>query len=171
MWLSPRSLRQLTVLFFLATPFINCMAFKTTSLAVFIAGVASILSLSYLRVCAVWRWNRFIVAFFGISWLSVVASCFTLIISIKEIMVEGYCNLLIMGPTLPSLFITTFFNHTAVSLAITYGVCKNTIDEDLAFRENICLMLGKSLPTFSKALLHDSQICYMWVLTRLEVIY
>ena len=150
------------------------MAFKTTSLAVFITGVASILSLSYLRVCAVWRWNRFIVAFFGISWLSVVASSFILIFSIKEIMVEGYCNLLIMGPTPlpgPSLFITTFFNHTAVFLAITYGVCKNTIDEDLAFTENICLMLGKNLPTFSKALLHDSQICYMWVLKPLEVIY
>jgi hypothetical protein len=147
------------------------VVFKTTSLVVFITGVASTLSLSYLRVCAVWRWNRFIVAFFGISWLSVVASCFTLIISLKEIMVEDYCNLLIVGPTIPSLFITTFVNHTAIFLAITYGVCKNTIDGDLAFRENIRLMLGKRLPTFSKALLHDSQISYMWVLTRLEVIY
>ena len=86
-------------------------------------------------------------------------------------MVEGYCNLLITGPSLTSLFITTFFNHTAIVLAITYGVCKNTIGGDLAFKENICLMLGKSLPTFSKALLHDSQICYMWVPKRLEVIF
>ena len=86
-------------------------------------------------------------------------------------MVEDYCNLLITGPTLPSLFITTFFNHTGVFLAITYGVCKNTIEGDLAFTENIRSMLGKRLPTFSKALLHDSQISYMWVLKRLEVIY
>ena len=86
-------------------------------------------------------------------------------------MVEGYCYLLIMGQTIPAPFITTFFSHTAVFLAITYGVCKNTIGGDLAFRENIHLMLGKKLPTFSKTLLHDSQICYMWVLKRLEVIY
>jgi hypothetical protein len=61
-------------------------------------------------------------------------------------------------------FIVGVVNHTLVFMAITYGVCKNTLSGDLTFRHGVNVMLGKSLPTFSKALLHDSQIAYAYVL-------
>jgi hypothetical protein len=123
--------------------------------------------LSYLRVCAVWLWNRFIVGFFGVAWLSVVAATFTLIRSIKTTALEGYCTPIIEdGPLVLAPFITGFFNQTVIFLAITYGLCKNTLsrDEDQTFRNGILLMLGKSLPTFSKELLHDSQISYLIIM-------
>ena len=65
---------------------------------------------------------------------------------------------------IPTPFITIFFNHTAVFLAITYGICKNTFGKDLTPRDRIWLMLGQRLPTFLKAMLHDSQVSYMWVI-------
>ena len=144
------------------------MVFEATSTGFLITTVSSTILLSYFRVCAVWHWNRFIVALFGVLWLSVVASLFTLIHSIKPVEMKSYCNLVIAGPLILAPFITTVFNHTFVFLAITYGVCKSTIS-DLTFRDGILLILGKTLPTFSKALLHDSQLCYMYVLLSLRM--
>ena len=121
--------------------------------------------LCYFRVCAVWRWNRLIVGFFGVSWLSVTASSATVIRSIKTLQVESYCTVIIAeGQLIQAPFIVAVVNHTLVFMAITYGICKNTLSRDLTFTHGIMLMLGKSLPTFSKALLHDSQIAYMYVL-------
>jgi hypothetical protein len=131
----------------------------------FITGLVSTLFLSYLRVCAVWHWNPFVVGLFGASWISVVASGFAVVNSIKGIEVENYCEEVLVGQRIMAPFITSFFNHTMVFLAITLGVCKNTIgkDSDLTLMDYLRLILGRSLPTFSKALLHDSQVCYMWV--------
>ena len=123
------------------------------------------MSLCYLRVCAVWRWNRFIVGFFGVSWLSVAASTVTVMHSIETLQVETFCTVIIVdGQLILAPFIVALVNHSLVFMAITYGICKNTLSGDLTFRHGIMLMLGKSLPTFSKALLHDSQISYMYVL-------
>ena len=123
------------------------------------------MSLCFLRVCAVWRWNRYIVGLFGVSWLSVAASSATVLHSIQTIQVETYCTVIIVdGRLILAPFIVAVGNHTLVFMAITYGICKNTLRGDLTFGHGIMLMLGKSLPTFSKALLHDSQISYMYVL-------
>lgn len=120
--------------------------------------------LSYLRVCGVWHWNPFIVVLFGASWISVVASGFAVINSIKGVEVENnYCEEILVGQRILAPFITTFINHTIVFLAITFGVCKNTIGKDLSLRDCLRLMFGRRFITFSKALLHDSQVCYMWV--------
>lgn len=100
---------------------------------------------------------------FGTSWLSVVASGFAVINSIKGVEVEDYCEEVLVGQRILAPLIATFFNHTIVFLAITLGVCKNTIGKDLSLRDCLRLMLGRRLATFSKALLHDSQVCYMWV--------
>lgn len=150
--------------FVLAISSINCMVFEVITLGFLITAVTFTTVLPYLRVCAVWGWNRFIVTFFGISLLFVVASLFTLVHSIKQIEVESYCNLVIVGPLILAPFLMTVLNYTFIVLAITYGVCKNTLG-DLTFKNGILLMLGKTLPAFSKALLHDSQVCYMWVLS------
>jgi len=123
------------------------------------------MSLCYLRLCAVWSWNRYIVGFFGVSWLSVPASSATVILSIKTLQVETYCTVIIMeGPLIMAPFIVAVVNHTLVFMAITYGICKNTLRGDLTFRHGTMVMLGKSLPTFSKALLHASQISYILIM-------
>ena len=149
----------------LDTPSIDCEAFETASAVLLVVGMTSTMFLCYFRVCAVWRWNRLIVGFFGISWLSVTASSATVIQSIKTLQVEAYCTVTIVGGQLIlAPFIVAVLNHTLVFMAITYGICKNTLSKDLTFRNGIMIMLGKSLPTFSKALLHASQISYMYVL-------
>jgi hypothetical protein len=85
--------------------------------------------------------------------------------SITTLQVETYCTVIIAdGRLLLVPFIVAVVNHTLIFMAITYGICKNTLSGDLTFRHGVMLMLGKSLPTFSKALLHDSQISYMYVL-------
>ena len=85
--------------------------------------------------------------------------------SIKTLQVETFCTVVIVGGRLIlAPYIVNVVNHTLVFTAITYGICKNTLRGDLSFRDGIMIMLGKSLPTFSKALLHDSQISYLYVL-------
>ena len=142
------------------------MVFGKTSAVFLIVGMTSTKFLCYLRTCAVWRWNRFIVAFFSFSWLCVAAVSFaTATYSTKTRQEGNYCTVIIVeGRLIPAPFIVAVINHTLIVLAITYGVCKNTLGGDLTFRHGIKLMLGKSLPTFSKTLLHDSQISYMYVL-------
>jgi len=147
------------------TPSIDCTTFETTSVVLLVVAMTSTMSLCYLRVCAVWRWNRIIVGFYGVSWLSVAASSATVIHSIKTRQVENFCTVIIVGGRLIlAPYIVSVVNHTLVFMAITYGICKNTLRGDLTFKHGIMLMLGKSLPTFSKALLHDSQISYMIIL-------
>jgi hypothetical protein len=142
------------------------MAFGKASAFLLIVGMTSTKSLCFLRTCAVWRWNRFIVVFFTVSWLAVAASTIvTATLSTKTLQVETYCTVIIVDARLiPAPFIVAVANHTLIVIAITYGICKNTLGGDLTFRHGIMLMLGKSLPMFSRALLHDSQITYMYVL-------
>jgi hypothetical protein len=146
---------------FMTTQFVACQAFEATFLVFFITGLVSTMFLSYLRVCGVWHWNPFIVVLFGASWISVVASSFAVINSIEGVEVENYCAEVLMGQRILAPFITTFINHTFVFLAITLGVCKNTIGKDLSLRDCLRLMFGRRFLTFSKALLHDSQVCYI----------
>ena len=164
-----RDLRELTHLtpssffLFLATSFVACTAFESTFVVFFIIGLASTMFLSYLRVCGVWHWSPYIVGLFGASWISIVASGFAVINSIKGVEVENYCEEVLVGQRILAPVITTFFNHTIVFLAITFGVCKNTIGKDLSLGDCLRVMLGRQLSTFTRALLHDSQVCYMWV--------
>jgi len=144
---------------FMTTPFVACTAFEATFLIFCISGLVSTLFLSYIRVCGVWHWNPVIVGLFGASWISVVASGFAMINSIKGIEVENYCEEVLVGQRILAPFIVTFFNHTIVFLGIAFGVCKNTIAKDMSLRD--CLLGRRWLPTFSKALLHDSQVCYL----------
>jgi len=146
---------------FLTTPSLACTAFEATFIVFFITAVVSTLFLSYLRVCAVWHWNHVIIGLFGLSWISVVASGFAVINAIKGNELENYCEEIIVGRKILAPFITSFVNHTIVFLAITLGVCKNTLGRNLTLRDCFWLMLGRGLPTFSKALLHDSQVCYI----------
>ena len=141
------------------------MGLKTACAVLLIIGMTATKFLCYFRVCAVWRWNRFIVGFFTASWLSVAAATGnTAIQSTKTFQVDGYCEVIIVdGGLIPVPFIVAVVNHTLIVIAITYGVCMNTLGRDLTFRDGVMHMLGKSLPTFSKALLHDSQISYMYV--------
>ena len=82
--------------------------------------------------------------------------------SIKGVEVtDNYCEEVLVGQRILAPIITTFFNHTIVFLAITLGVCKNTIGKDLSIGDCLRLMFGRRLPIFTKALLHDSQVCYM----------
>ena len=158
--------------FFLATPFVACTAFEATFVIFFVMGLASTMFLSYLRVCGVWNWSPFIVGLFGASWISVVASGFALINSIKGVEVEdNYCEEILVGQRILAPIITTFVNHTIVFLAIAFGVCKNTIGKDLSLGECLRLMLGRRFRTFTNALLHDSQVCYMWVFFLFAKLY
>ena len=164
----PPYFAKINVAFVQDTPSIDCVAFKTTSTVLLIVGMTTTKFLCYFRVCAVWRWNRFIVGFFTVSWICVaVVSGVTAIYSTKAVQVETYCTMIIVeGRLVQAPFIVAVINHTLIVMAITYGVCKNTLGRDhwQTFGHGIMAMLGKSLPTFSKTLLHDSQITYMYVL-------
>jgi hypothetical protein len=71
--------------------------------------------------------------------------------------------IIVDGRLIPVPFIVAVINHTLIVIAITIALCKNTLGRDFTFRHGIMIMLGKSLPTFSRALLHDSQISYIMI--------
>ncbi|KAF8154848.1 hypothetical protein B0H34DRAFT_660956 [Crassisporium funariophilum] len=142
----------------------DCQAFEAVLISFFIVSLISNALLPYFRVCAIWDRNRYIIGFFGLTYLSVVVSGLSIITGLKGTNLAGspHCVDIIVKQTIPASFLTMFAHDTAISLAITYGVCKRNLQSnDLSINRGLCTaLLGRSLPAFSKAFLHDSQICY-----------
>ncbi|KAF8154870.1 hypothetical protein B0H34DRAFT_853081 [Crassisporium funariophilum] len=152
----------------LSDPIENCTTYEEAIIGILIVSVSSTMFLSYLRVCAVWDWDRRIVGIFGASWISVVAGNLTCIVSVKGVVVrvEGapYCVDQIVGKYLAASFLSAMINHGAVLVALTYKLCKSNLaySREVTVRDGLRMaVLGQSLPAFSKALLQESQICYI----------
>ncbi|KAF8154873.1 hypothetical protein B0H34DRAFT_799606 [Crassisporium funariophilum] len=139
----------------------NCVRFEDALIVLGCTFVAANTLLSYLRVCAVWNWNKVIVGIFGLLYLASVGGGLTITKGIRGAQFPGtdFCFDIVEGNYISAALFILLVNDTAVFLAITYGV--SSMLQDTTIKGGIQrAFFGKSLPAFSKALLQDSQFSY-----------
>ena len=128
--------------------------------------VSSTSFLFVIRVWAIFGHNRYILAFFLSSWLSVTAAAATIGFglrgSAKNIGTTKYCMYSHAPPYISSSFIVPFIHDTLVFTAITWRLVQNTAADSLSLRRGIRMaILGDHLPVFTRALLQDGQVYYL----------
>lgn len=130
--------------------------------ALLVVFVAATTAMFYLRVCAVYCMNKFIIIFYGLLWLAVLGMLLTLpeTFTAVHIAKTGYCGESIKGPFLGPTTVILMVNDAVVYGGIAHKLfrmyAETTPNAKFSF-----LTFGRTLPIFSKALLKDSQLYFM----------
>ncbi|KAF8965393.1 hypothetical protein BDZ97DRAFT_780425 [Flammula alnicola] len=159
----------------LTAPVENCTKFENALNSLLAVFMASTTCFFYIRICTLYAMNKYIVAFFGMLWLSTVAmsATFSRTFAAEHIGSTQYCiekvhgNLL--GPTANVLLV----NAVLVYLAITYKSYCTFIGTNSSVKvKTTPLFLGISLPVLSKVVLLDTQLyCLIIVLTNAVLVF
>ncbi|KAF9527236.1 hypothetical protein CPB83DRAFT_769032 [Crepidotus variabilis] len=135
--------------------------------AMYPIAVPSTSLLFFFRVCALYNHNRYLVAFFFISWLSVVAGAITTTQGITggPIGLTKYCINTRLESYVSLACIPPFVNDTLVFCATTWALMQNSY-ADGSLRNGLKVMVfGRYLPSFSRAILQDGQVYYATIIS------
>ena len=140
----------------------------------FCSVIASTSLLFFIRTRAIFKSNRWIIAFFAGFWLAVLGGCLAFIIDIfqKHWQVQlpsnsTICHTSRVNPYIAATSIILLVNDTLVFIAITWRLSQNSFDT-YTFRTGVrILIFGDYLPVFSKVMLHDGQAYYLLVFSNL----
>lgn len=151
---------------FLAAPLgENCKVIQTACCVLYHIAFASTAFLFFLRVRAFYNRNKYVVAFFFISWLVVLGGALSVTAasagSGHPLGPTPYCYSTPAKSYISASPITLAINDTFVFLAISWRLLGNsqfTLRKKPSFK---AVILGQSLPAFSRALLQDGQIYYL----------
>jgi hypothetical protein len=126
-----------------------------------------------VRIFALYRNNKYVIAFFSVTWLSVLGSCVVMPIGIISITsgTRKYClqNKLL---SMPALRIFLFIHDSFIFLATSWALMRNSYQSDagLGVKKGIRVMvLGRHMLPFSKAILRDGQAYFLWVHLRCDL--
>ncbi|KAL6298479.1 hypothetical protein BKA93DRAFT_744034 [Sparassis latifolia] len=152
----------LTSTIFQVAPVGSCQALLVSLGWCFTVGVPATSALFYFRVCAVYHNSRFVMAIFGIIWLSILGTSFTVPFAVngEHIGMTTRCINIGVKPFSSAAVITNTTNDTLVFLAISvrlvsFSMRGNTLKDRL-----ISFFGGGGLPKLSKMLLQDGQLYY-----------
>ena len=121
--------------------------------------------LFFFRVRAVFSRSKYIIWFFGFMWLGVVGAELTAPHSLFATRIGStrYCTVGTVKPfAVPVCVIVPLVNDTLVLLAVTVGLVMNTHLEPTLKDGIRTVMHGDYLPAFSRAMLRDNQMYYLW---------
>jgi len=121
----------------------------------------------YFRVCAVYGMNKFVVLFFGFTWLVVIAGAATPFGAMQEVH-NSYtfneytrpCFWKIKHRYVVATSITDLINDSLILLAIMYKLGMADIRRGLTPQIHSAWKPMGHLQSFTKAFLQDSQIYY-----------
>ncbi|PPR04829.1 hypothetical protein CVT24_010250 [Panaeolus cyanescens] len=116
-----------------------------------------------LRVQAIYRENKAVIAISSALWLCVLAGCITPIFGLdgQTIGITKYCIQSKLEPYVSAAAIAPLVNDTFVFLATTWRLLQNAHGE-AGLKGNLqTLFLGRNLPLLSKAMLQDGQVYYL----------
>ncbi|KAF5381349.1 hypothetical protein D9615_008347 [Tricholomella constricta] len=142
----------------------NCQVIKKTVCVLYHVAFSSTAFLFFLRVRAIFDKNKFVVAFFFVLWLGVLGGSLT-VATVGNAVHLGptkYCRATKLKPYASAAPITFAAHDTFVFLAISWRLLQNSMSDP--HRSNLSLrsmVLGHSLPAFSRALLQDGQVYYL----------
>jgi len=151
------------LMFLSAAPLRSCFILRKVLSVGFSVAVPSRSLLFFFRTRAVFDRDPWIVLFFAVMWLAVVAGCATPIPGIKvaNIGPTHYCmNVEIMSYT-DTAVIIPLINDTLIFIAITWRLwCNSSAPRTIKDGVRV-VIFGNHLPAFSKAMLQDGQMYYL----------
>ncbi|KAF9043101.1 hypothetical protein BJ165DRAFT_1348359 [Panaeolus papilionaceus] len=147
-------------------PVDNCGRIRWIQI-LFPVAIPSTALLFFFRVQALYERNKWIVGFFSISWLSVVAGCLTPVFGVRgsNIGITKYCINSSVEKYVAAAALAPFINDTLVFLATTYRLMQNSHADDGLKNKAKVAFFGHKLPVFSKAVLQDGQAYYITIIT------
>lgn len=154
--------------FLLATEIDDCTAFQNILNVLLIVAVSCTTTFFYLRVVAVYSRNPYIIAFFGVTWLSTVAMSGTLFVTFGATHIGNadftskYCHdQFIAQNFLIGTLSVLLTNDLLIYIAIAYRIYRIFLDYEFEGgwqRRLVILFFGASLPVGSKIVLLESQM-------------
>ncbi|KAF7358206.1 hypothetical protein MVEN_00869100 [Mycena venus] len=120
--------------------------------------------LFFHRVCAIYGGARTVTVVFGFLWIAELAACISVPISTKATNIgpTRYCIIAQLAPYAGAASIISTVFDTAVFIAISYKLVGNAL-VDYSWPNKVrAFFRGAYLPSFSKSLLVDGQMYYMF---------
>src|SRR6266545_1654082 len=146
----------------LATPIGDCSYVRHVNM-IFIVAFPSTLLLFVLRVCALYYNKKWVIAFFSLSWISVL--CTSILVSIGTLGAPidhtNYCLEVKSSSSSRIAAITPFVHDTLVYFATSWAFMRNSYMEPNVQNGFAVMVLGEHLPAFSRSILRNGQAYYL----------
>ena len=145
-----------------AAPVDNCHLIRYVGILYPIAIPLGILPLM-VRVFAIYRNNKFVIAFFSITWLSVLGGCVAMPIGSagRNFGSTKYCYQKLTDPTNALTSFSPFIHDSLIFLATSWAFMRNSYSGLCIKNIFRVAVLGRELPPFSKSILRDGQAYYL----------
>jgi len=145
---------------------IHCRAMEIIMCGAFVVAHSATSFLFYIRVCAVYGMKRSVVAFFGLTWLIVVAGAAATFTAQEGVHIGPtlYCTSRLRNKFIIATSATDLFNDSLIFVAILYRLSvANMSGEENGTKRKIWDPMRRltALQGFTKGFLQDSQIYYL----------
>ena len=146
----------------LAIPIGDCSYVRHVNM-IFIVAFPTTLLLFVLRLCALYHNQKWVVAFFSLSWISVLCSSIMLSIGTKGVAIRStnYCLEIKTQSSSRIAAITPVVHDTLVYLATSWAFMRNSYLEPNVQNGVAVMVWGKHLPAFSRSILRNGQAYYL----------
>ena len=129
---------------------------------IFIVAFPSTLLLFVLRVCALYHNQKWVVAFFFLSWIAVLCTSIMLSMGTNgKRSPPNYCLEVKSTSSSRIAAITPFVHDTLVYLATSWAFMRNSYMEPNVQNGVAVMVWGKHLPAFSRSMLRNGQAYYL----------
>lgn len=145
----------------------NCAQLEQVGLVLYVITTSTTALLFYFRVCAVYNNNYFVRVFFALTWLGVVGGSITIIEGVTgtHLGPTQFCLNIVAHDYIVASAIAGLVNDTTVFAAITYKFGKANAASQARNGTSTGVrkfFSGDALPAFSKAMLQNSQVYYLY---------
>jgi len=147
----------------LAAPIGNCDYIRRVSFLYAVAMPFTVLLLVF-RVVALYMNNKYVIVFFALSWLSVLAISMAVPFGMTGMQIKNtaYCVEIKSKPHAILLSaIGPGIHDILIFMATIWALMKNSYTETNMKNSFNVMVLGRHLPAFSKSLLHNGQLYFL----------
>jgi len=116
-----------------------------------------------IRIFALYHRNKYIIAFFSITWLSVLGSCIAVSIGAMGINIGSTKYCLDFKSKMANAFslFCPFIHDSLIFVATSWALMRCSYTDVNKKNGLEIMVLGKHLPAFSKSILRDGQFYYL----------
>ncbi|TFK33079.1 hypothetical protein BDQ12DRAFT_572650, partial [Crucibulum laeve] len=153
----------LTAAIFATGPIKHCATYQTVNNIFYVLAIPMTAFLFFLRVRAVYNRKKNVSVIFFTLWLALLGYLLSLVTATKGINIGStdYCTYAPLVTRDSGTGVFLFIHDTLVFLAISWRLFSISHVDNNAGKGLKVVVLGRYLPAFSKAILHDGQVYYL----------